>query len=113
MRTSRQVPTPFDLKSLRHHAASRGAASSPSTNGRPLVAERDAGGRLLRAWRAMRRTPGAASASEPCGASGWHLSSGCTDGDGAAICPLCGRRVATVRGARVPRGVEVIESHGA
>jgi hypothetical protein len=48
-----------------------------------------------------------------CGASGWPMRSGCTDGDGGAICPICGRSVRTVPHEAVRRGVAVIEAHGA
>jgi hypothetical protein len=66
------------------------------------VGERDA--RHVRSSDAGRRA---------CGASGWPLRSGCTDGDGGAICPVCGRSVRTVPHAAVRRGVAVIEAHGA
>lgn len=65
-----------------------------------------------RLWRHVRRGDRTLSSAERrCGASGWHLNSGCTDGDGATVCPLCSRTVRTVRTATVPRGVEVIQSH--
>jgi hypothetical protein len=71
--------------------------------------------RLTRAWRAVRevsRGHGTAAPDErACGASGWQLRAGCTDGDGGAICPVCGRPVRTSSDTAVPRGVEVIEAH--
>ena len=70
------------------------------------------GERLARTWRVVRRREAiAVHDDERCSASGWHLSSGCTDGDGATICPLCSQRVRTVRTAEVPRGVEIIQAH--
>ena len=114
MRTSRRVEQAYHLKSSSgHHAEGRGAGSAAAIPGSSLSTERAEGGRLSRAWRAVRGTGPVGAAAERCGASGWHLSSGCLDGDGGTICPLCGQRVPTVRRARVPRGVEVIEAHGA
>jgi hypothetical protein len=52
-------------------------------------------------------------AGRACGASGWPMRSGCTDGDGGAICPICGRSVRTVPHDAVRHGVAVIEAHGA
>ena len=70
------------------------------------------GERISRAWGAVRRREGATTHDhDRCGASGWHLSSGCTDGDGATICPLCSQRVRTIRTPEVPRGVEIIQAH--
>jgi hypothetical protein len=82
------------------------------------------GDRVARAWRAVRdgsrddphgaRSAGAtAGRGRTCGASGWPLRSGCTDGDGGTICPVCSRPVRTVPHRTVARGVEVIEAHGA
>lgn len=113
MRTSRQAVQPLHPKTSASHAGGRGAGSQTPVSGTPLSTHRAEGGRLSRAWRAVRGTATVTSAGERCGASGWHLSSGCLDADGATICPLCGQRVPTVRPARVPRGVEVIETHGA
>ncbi|HEX5367569.1 MAG TPA: hypothetical protein VFW63_13000 [Acidimicrobiales bacterium] len=71
------------------------------------------GGRLNRAWRAVRRRDGGGrGAQRRCGASGWHLSAGCTEG-GLTVCPLCGQRVAAVHAADVPSGVAVIQAHRA
>jgi hypothetical protein len=53
------------------------------------------------------------AAERACGASGWPMRSGCTDGDGGAICPICGRSVRTVPHEAVRHGVAVIEAHGA
>jgi hypothetical protein len=70
------------------------------------------GDRFSRAWTAMRRRHAeAAPVTTRCSASGWHLSSGCSDGDGMAVCPLCSRRVQTLRTAEIPRGVEVLQAH--
>ena len=71
------------------------------------------GERISRAWNSVRRREHDedARAGARCGASGWHLSSGCTDGDGATICPLCSQRVRTIRTPEVPRGVEIIQAH--
>lgn len=94
------------------------------------------GDRLVRAWRAVRRpvvTPSGSVAavagrgdgqqrpvrwwagrhdpSRYCGASGWQMRAGCTDGDGGTICPLCSQRVRTQPHAGVHRRVEVIEAH--
>lgn len=66
---------------------------------------------LSRAWSAVRRREADEHPGARCSASGWHLSSGCSDGDGIAVCPLCSQRVRTVRTAEVPRGVEVLQSH--
>jgi hypothetical protein len=41
------------------------------------------------------------------------MRSGCTDGDGGAICPLCSQRVRTQPHALVRHRVEVIEAHSA
>ena len=65
-----------------------------------------------RLWRHVRRGERPTTSETPrCGASGWHLNSGCTDGDGGAVCPLCSRMVRTVRTAGAPSGVEVIQTH--
>jgi len=69
------------------------------------------GDRFSRAWNAVRRREPDEHAGARCGASGWHLSSGCRDDDGMAICPLCSQRVQTLRTAEIPRGVEVLEAH--
>ncbi len=69
------------------------------------------GDRFSRAWSAMRRREIEAPVSARCGASGWHLSSGCSDGDGMVVCPLCSQRVNTLRTAEIPRGVEVLQAH--
>jgi hypothetical protein len=71
------------------------------------------GERISRAWNTVRRREPDedADAGARCGASGWHLSSGCSDGDGMAVCPLCSQRVHTTRAAAIPRGVEVLEAH--
>jgi len=94
------------------------------------------GERLSRAWRAVRPSwlerGGAATAqaasgdgyappvrrrsgrndpSRYCGASGWHMRAGCSDGDGGTICPLCSQRVRTQRDTAVRHRVEVIEAH--
>lgn len=111
MRTNRRTVQPFHPKTAGSHAGGRGTDAGAAASGHPLPTDRALGGRFSRAWRAMRGTAPAPTADERCGASGWHLSSGCLDGDGATICPLCGQRVPTVRRARVPRGVEVIEPH--
>lgn len=67
---------------------------------------------LTRAWSAVRRREAIGSSSESrCGASGWQLSSGCSDGEGMAVCPLCSRRVPTFRGAEVPHGAQVLQAH--
>jgi hypothetical protein len=114
MRTSRRAEQAYHLKSSSgHHADGRGTGADGPAPGASLSTERAGGGRLSRAWRAMRGTGPVGTAAERCGASGWHLSSGCLDGNGVTICPLCGQRVPTVRRARVPRGVEVVEAHGA
>jgi hypothetical protein len=69
------------------------------------------GERIARAWNNVRRREPDEHSAHRCGASGWHLSSGCSDGDGIAVCPLCSQRVPTVRTAAIPRGVEVLEAH--
>ena len=69
------------------------------------------GERISRAWNSVRRREPDDPVDARCGASGWHLSSGCSDGDGMAVCPLCSQRVHTVRAAEIPRGAEVLESH--
>jgi hypothetical protein len=69
------------------------------------------GVRFSRAWSAVRRRQPEAHVTARCGASGWHLNSGCSDGDGMAVCPLCSRRVQTVRTAEIPRGVEILQTH--
>jgi hypothetical protein len=69
------------------------------------------GERMSRAWHSVRRREPDERPSDRCGASGWHLSSGCSDGDGMAVCPLCSQRVHTVRTAAIPRGAEVLEAH--
>ena len=62
-----------------------------------------------RLWRHMRRADRPLTPDQRwCSASGWHLNSGCTDGDGATVCPRCSR---TVRTATAPHGVEVIQAH--
>ncbi len=67
------------------------------------------GERIVRAWRVVRRD----ERDRFCGASGWQLRAGCTDGDGGTICPLCSRRVRTQPDTVVRYGVEVIEAHSA
>ena len=69
-----------------------------------------AASRLARAWSLVRRRDPHELAADRCSASGWHLSSGCTD-HGVAVCPLCGRHVPTFRNADIPRGVEVLQQH--
>jgi hypothetical protein len=69
------------------------------------------GERISRAWHSVRRREPDDHPGARCGASGWHLSSGCSDGDGMAVCPLCSQRVHMVRTAAIPRGVEVLEAH--
>jgi hypothetical protein len=69
------------------------------------------GERISRAWNSVRRRELDEPVDDRCGASGWHLSSGCSDGDGMAVCPLCSQRVHTVRATAIPRGAEVLESH--
>jgi hypothetical protein len=78
----------------------------------PSISREDdaAASRLARAWSLVRRRDPHASAADRCSASGWHLSSGCSDG-GVAVCPLCGRHVPTFRSAEIPRGVEVLQQH--
>jgi hypothetical protein len=97
-----------------------------------IAAVRD---RLLRVWRAFARPAGSAvpvaavagrgdepgraagreaggdGRSRHCGASGWQLRVGCTDGEGATICPLCSRRVQTQPDAAAYGRVEVIQAH--
>lgn len=60
---------------------------------------------------AARRRPGRDHRTRYCGASGWQMRSGCGDGDGGAICPLCSQRVRTEPDAVAHRGVEVIQAH--
>jgi hypothetical protein len=67
--------------------------------------------RLARAWSLVRRREPHPQPADRCSASGWHLSSGCSDGEGIAVCPLCGQRVQTFRTAEIPRGVEVLQQH--
>jgi hypothetical protein len=69
------------------------------------------GERISRAWNSVRRREPDEHTDARCGASGWHLSSGCSDGNGMAVCPLCSQRVHTTRAAAIPRGVEVLEAH--
>jgi hypothetical protein len=73
--------------------------------------------RLARAWRTVREGPrgdrGETQHARTCGASGWQMRSGCTDGDGGTICPVCSRPVRTVPHTAVHRGIAVIEAHGA
>jgi hypothetical protein len=96
------------------------------------------GDRILKAWRAVRRpdsgtdgfvaavagrddgfarTPrrrsGRVDSARFCGASGWHMRAGCTDGDGGTICPMCSQRVRTEPRAGGQRRVEVIQAHTA
>jgi hypothetical protein len=67
------------------------------------------GERIVRAWRVVRRD----GQARVCGASGWQLRAGCTDGDGGVICPVCSQRVRTQPHALVRHRVEVIEAHSA
>ncbi len=69
------------------------------------------GDRFTRAWSAVWRREPEAPTGARCGASGWHLNSGCSDGHGMAVCPLCSQRVQTIRPAQVPRGVEILQAH--
>jgi hypothetical protein len=48
-----------------------------------------------------------------CGASGWRLRDACTDGNGSAVCPLCGQSVRAHPDGVVGRSVQVIEEHEA
>ncbi len=48
-----------------------------------------------------------------CGASGWRLRDACTDGNGGAVCPLCGRSVRARPDGVVGRSVRVVEEHAA
>jgi hypothetical protein len=48
-----------------------------------------------------------------CGASGWRLRDACTDGNGSAVCPLCGQSVGATPDGVVGRSVRVIEEHEA
>jgi hypothetical protein len=48
-----------------------------------------------------------------CGASGWRLRDACTDGNGSAVCPLCGQSVRARPDVVVGRSVRVIEEHEA
>ena len=70
----------------------------------------DDASRLARAWSIVRRREPHVPADAHCSASGWHLSSGCSEG-GVAVCPLCGQRVPTSRTAEIPRGVAVLQQH--
>ncbi len=92
------------------------------------------GDRLVRAWRAVRRPATAprgvavagrgdgfarparrglvrSDPSRHCGASGWQMRAGCSDGDGGTICPLCSQRVRTEPDAVARGGFEVIQAH--
>jgi hypothetical protein len=51
--------------------------------------------------------------ARPCGASGWRLRDACTDGNGTAVCPLCGQSVRAYPDGVVGRSVRVIEEHEA
>lgn len=53
----------------------------------------------------------AARRAEQCGASGWTLRLGCTDGNGSAICPLCSQPVRTRPDVGVRRSVQIIQEH--
>jgi hypothetical protein len=46
-----------------------------------------------------------------CAASGWRLRAACTDGDGGAICPLCGQPVRAHRDNLIAGGVRIIQEH--
>jgi hypothetical protein len=85
------------------------------------------GERFARAWRAFSRpgsgregggalgggVAGAARGAEArsCGASGWQMRAGCTDGEGGVVCPVCSRRVRTRSHVVMRHRVEVIEAH--
>lgn len=47
-----------------------------------------------------------------CMASGWRLRVACTDGQGSAICPVCGEQVGADPDAEIGPEVRVIEEHG-
>jgi hypothetical protein len=49
--------------------------------------------------------------AERCGASGWRMRLGCTDGNGGAICPLCGQPVQARRDTIGGPAVRVIQEH--
>lgn len=46
-----------------------------------------------------------------CSASGWQMRTGCIDGHGSTICPLCSQRVRTAPDAVANRGIAVIRAH--
>ena len=82
------------------------------TNRRHVEQHPGRGEPWARLWRHVRRgEPAETSDGQRCGASGWHLNSGCTDGDGGTVCPLCSRNVRTIRSADAPSGVEIIQAH--
>jgi hypothetical protein len=62
------------------------------------------GNALRRAWRGLVR-------ARDCGASGWRLRVGATDGNGGAVCPLCSRHVRTRLDSAERHPVEVIPTH--
>jgi hypothetical protein len=57
-------------------------------------------------------TDHAESRRSRCTASGWRLRSACTDGQGSAICPVCGEQVGADPDAEIGPEVRVIEEHG-
>jgi hypothetical protein len=61
--------------------------------------------------RPARRRVGRDDSARHCGASGWQMRAGCSDGDGGTICPLCSQRVRTEPDAVAHRGIEVIQAH--